>query len=73
MLPNLQLLEGRSNGSKNNMRLIDYYNDMNDAQKADFYKQAIIPEGVSLEIEHFEELYNKRKEMLAARIKALLG
>jgi len=72
-LPNLQLLEGRSNGSKNNMRLIDYYNDMNDAQKADFYKQAIIPEGVSLEIEHFEELYNKRKEMLAARIKALLG
>lgn len=72
-LPNLQLLEGRSNGSKNNMRLIDYYNDMNDAQKAAFYKQAIIPEGVSLEIEHFEELYNKRKEMLAARIKALLG
>ena len=72
-LPNLQLLEGRSNGSKNNMRLIDYYNDMNDAQKADFYKQAIIPEGVSLEIEHFEELFNKRKEMLAARIKALLG
>lgn len=72
-LPNLQLLEGRSNGSKNNMRLIDYYNDMNDAQKADFYKQAIIPEGVSPEIEHFEELYNKRKEMLAARIKALLG
>lgn len=55
------------------MRLIDYYNDMNDAQKAAFYKQAIIPEGVSLEIEHFEELYNKRKEMLAARIKALLG
>lgn len=63
-LPNLQLLEGRSNGSKNNMRLIDYYNDMNDAQKADFYKQAIIPEGVSLEIEHFEELYNKRKETI---------
>lgn len=48
---------------------------MNDAQKADFYKQAIIPEGVSLEIEHFEELYNKRKErnVRAARIKALLG
>jgi uncharacterized protein with ParB-like and HNH nuclease domain len=29
-LPNLHLLEGRSNGSKNDMRLIDYYNDMND-------------------------------------------
>jgi hypothetical protein len=29
-LPNLHLLEGRSNGSKSDMRLIDYYNDMND-------------------------------------------
>lgn len=29
ILPNLQLLEGRSNGSKSNMRLIDYCNDMN--------------------------------------------
>lgn len=29
-LPNLQLLEGTSSGSKNDMRLIDYYNDMND-------------------------------------------
>ena len=27
-LPNLHLLEGRSNGSKNNMRLVDYCNDM---------------------------------------------
>lgn len=71
-LPNLQLLEGRSNGSKSNMRLVDYCNDMNDAQKADFYKQAIIPENVSLEIENFEEFYNKRKEMLATRIRALL-
>lgn len=33
-LSNLQLLEGRSNGSKNDMRLLDYYNDMNDEQKA---------------------------------------
>lgn len=72
-LPNLQLLEGRSNGSKNSMRLIDYYNDMNNAQKADFYKQAIIPEGASLEMETFEELYNKRKEVLAQRIRVLLG
>ena len=72
-LPNLQLLEGRSNGSKNNMRLVDYYNDMNDEQKAKFRKDAMIPDGVSLEIEKFEEFYNKRKEMLATRIRALLG
>ena len=72
-LPNLQLLEGRSNGSKNSMRLVDYYNDMNDEQKAKFRKDAMIPDGVSLEIEKFEEFYNKRKEMLATRIRALLG
>lgn len=72
-LPNLQLLEGRSNGSKSSMRLIDYYNDMNDEQKAEFYKQAIIPKDVSLEIESFEDFYNKRKEILAAKIRELLS
>lgn len=72
-LPNLQLLEGRSNGSKSSMRLIDYYNDMNDGQKAEFYKQAFIPKDVSMEIENFEDFYNKRKEILALRIRALLG
>lgn len=71
-LPNLQLLEGRSNGSKSSMRLVDYYNDMNDEQKAAFYKQAMIPEDISLEIDNFEEFYNKRKEILAARIRKLL-
>lgn len=72
-LPNLQLLEGRSNGSKNSMRLVNYYNDMNDEQKTKFREDAIIPDDVSLEIENFEEFYNKRKELLATRIRALLG
>ena len=72
-LPNLHLLEGRSNGSKNDMRLIDYYNDMNDEQKAEFCKQAIIPQDVSLEIEDFEKFYEARKAILMERIRELLG
>ena len=72
-LPNLQLLEGRSNGSKNAMRLVDYYNDMNDEQKAKFCKEALIPDGVSLELENFEEFYEKRKGLLTAKIRQLLG
>ncbi len=72
-LPNLQLLEGRSNGSKSAMRLVDYYNDMNDEQKAEFCKEALIPEGVSLELENFEEFYEKRKALLASKIRKLLG
>ena len=72
-LPNLQLLEGRSNGSKSAMPLIDYYNDMNAEQQEEFRRQAMIPEGVPLGIEHFDDFYNKRKEILAKRIKELLG
>lgn len=72
-LPNLHLLEGRSNGSKNDMRLVDYYNDMNDEQKTKFRKQAIIPDGVSLELDNFDEFYEKRKAILMDRIRALLG
>lgn len=72
-LPNLHLLEGRSNGSKNDMRLIDYYNDMNDEQKAEFSIQAMIPQCVSLEIEDFEEFYEARKALLAEKIRELLG
>ena len=72
-LPNLQLLEGRSNGSKNDMRLVDYYNDMNEAQRETFCKQAIIPEGVSLEIDHFGEFYERRKTLLITKIRELLG
>ena len=71
-LPNLQLLEGRSNGSKSAMPLIDYFNDMNTEQQEEFRRQAMIPEGVPLGIEHFEEFYNNRKDILAKRIRALL-
>lgn len=72
-LPNLQLLEGRSNGSKNDMPLIDYYNDMNDEQKEIFVKQAIIPKDTSLEISKFGLFYEKRKALLVERLKKLLG
>jgi hypothetical protein len=72
-LPNLQLLEGRSNGSKNAMRLVDFYNDMNDEQKVEFCREALIPEGVSLELENFEKFYEKRKVLLTSKIRQLLG
>jgi len=71
-LPNLHLLEGRSNGSKIDMRLVDYYNDMNDKQKAEFRSQAMIPDGVSLEIEKFGQFFDARRELLAERIRKLI-
>jgi uncharacterized protein with ParB-like and HNH nuclease domain len=72
-LPNLHLLEGRSNGSKNDMRLVDYYNDMNDEQKKIFLERAFIPEDVSLEIEDFGDFYERRREILTEKIKALVN
>jgi uncharacterized protein with ParB-like and HNH nuclease domain len=72
-LPNLHLLEGRSNGSKNDMRLVDYYNDMNDEQKAEFCEQAMIPRDASLEIEDFEKFYEARNVILTEKIRELLG
>lgn len=72
-LPNLHLLEGRSNASKNSMRLIDYYEEMNAEQKIEFYRQSFIPNGVSLEFEDFENFYEKRKIILTEKIRKLLG
>ena len=72
-LPNLQLLEGRSNGSKNAISLLEYYNDMNEEQKNCFIKQAFIPNDISLELEHFENFYEKRKKLLSEKIKEILG
>lgn len=55
------------------MPLIEYYNDMNDDQKAKFRKEAFIPDDVGLELEHFEEFYEKRKDLLAEKIRQILG
>ncbi len=71
-LPNLHLLEGRSNASKSDMRLIDYYNSMNVEQQKVFYEQALIPENVSLELENFEEFYNARRLILEKKIRELI-
>ncbi|AEF86530.1 conserved hypothetical protein [Treponema primitia ZAS-2] len=71
-LPNLHLLEGRSNGSKNDLRLVDYYNDMNYDQKMRFYEEAIIPDDASFEIVDFEKFYETRKLLIIEKIRALL-
>lgn len=71
-LPNLHLLEGRSNASKSDMRLIDYYKSMNSEQQKVFYEQALIPENVSLELENFEEFYNARRLILEKKIRELI-
>ena len=43
------------------MLLIEYYNIINDGQKAESHKQAFVLDDIGLELEHFEELYEKKK------------
>lgn len=71
-LPNLQLLAGRSNASKSDMRLIDYYNDMDQEQQISFRREALIPDGISLELEDFDAFYEQRKTLMAQQLRELL-
>lgn len=71
-LPNLQLLAGRSNASKSDMRLIDYYNDMDHDQQISFRREALIPDGISLELEDFDTFYEQRKALMTQRLRELL-
>lgn len=72
-LPNLNLMEGRSNASKSAESLQAFYDDMNDEQKQIFRNHAMIPDGVSLELKDFGQFYEKRKEALRGKIRELLN
>lgn len=72
-LPNLNLMEGRSNASKSSESLASYMDSMNDEQRQTFMKHAMIPEDVSVELQNFGEFYEKRKALLKERIKVLLN
>ena len=57
-----QLLEGRTAASKNSMRLTDYYNDMNEEQRAGSAKQAMIPgQGYLLRLSISRSFITRRK------------
>jgi len=71
MLPNLQLMEGSENESKNKTNFDDWLaNNIDDIQK--FKKDNYIPQNVSLYFEDFEVFYNKRKDLLANKLSKLL-
>ena len=72
-LPNLHLLSSRSNESKSDMSLEEYYNQMPDAYKEEFCIRSFIPKNVSLEFDNFDEFYSKRKELLTEKLKEVLN
>ena len=63
-LPNLQLLEGKENESKNKKDL-DEWLKTNEAK--------YLPANISYKLENFEQFYEKRKELLKNKLKNIFG
>ena len=72
-MPNLHLLHGIANAKKLDSPLDIYVNSMTEAQRQEFYEEALIPNDVSLSLSHFGDFYEQRKTLLAQRLRSLLG
>lgn len=74
-LPNLWLLEQSRNREKGKILLSIWYDAvLNDTEKADFWAETMLPKKsvAYLKISNFEELYNKRREVLERKLKEIL-
>jgi len=70
---NLQMLDANENMSKNDLNLIDWVNkETNETNRTQFLNSHLIPD-VDLELENFEEYFDKRKVMLMENMKTLLN
>ena len=76
-LPNLQLLEGRENESKNKTPFIDWINNVNEngdrrvADKIKYKRDNYIDINVDEGIGSFDDFYNKRRDILKDELKNL--
>ena len=71
---NLQMLDANENESKNKKDLADWIDDPNTVSpenRKKFLEEHLIPD-VDLRLENFEEFIEKRRELLVAKLKALL-
>lgn len=64
-VPNLQLLQGPVNESKNDMTLVQWLSEGNIVK--------YMPDGVSPELTSFDEFYSKREALMKEELKKVLG
>ncbi len=72
-VPNLQLLEGRRNESKNATAFKVWFEQMDKAKRDAFARQNYLPEDVSLEFENFMLFFKQRKENLRNELGKVLA
>ena len=71
-VPNLQLLEGRRNESKNATPLSTWLKGMNDVEREAFTRGNFFPADVGFDFVNFVEFTTKRKELLRIEMRKVL-
>ena len=70
-LPNLQLLEGRENKSKNDTPFKEWF-ETTIKNKEHYKGEHFIPKDIDLEFKMFHDFYDKRKEILKSKLQDIL-
>lgn len=73
MIPNLQLLEGRQNESKNATKFLTWLSQKNKNEQVQFKTSNFIPEDESLEFSNYKSFFEKRKRRLKEELKKVLA
>jgi len=73
MIPNLQLLEGRQNESKNASTFVDWLLEKNPMEQEHFKHINYIPLDVGLDFKNFKDFFTKRKLKLKEELKKVLS
>lgn len=71
-VPNLQLMTGRQNNSKNATPFKDWFIQMDEAERTAFTKNNYLPTNVDLGFENFMEFFKQRKEKLRLELRKVL-
>ena len=66
-LANLQLLEGRENGSKNATPLVEWLEKIENSENVKY-----LPKEISYDFSNFEEFMKKRQELMSNELKRIL-
>jgi uncharacterized protein with ParB-like and HNH nuclease domain len=73
MIPNLQLMEGRQNESKNATEFYIWLSQKNQSEQVHFKITNFIPENVSLPFSDFKTFFEARKILLKIKLKEVLA
>jgi hypothetical protein len=72
-VPNLQLMEGSQNVSKNATPLIDWVGQMTEFARTVFAKENYFPDGVGLEFKDFDAFFEQRRKVLRRELMRVLA